>query len=63
MSKNQDKARPFYLFSKANYPVTILYDNEPVILPPNAVKFKLADDRKLGALPKGVRKVMIMEVK
>lgn len=61
--ENKSKPKPFYLFSKANYPITIMYDNEALILPPNANKFKLADENKLGTLPKGVRKVTIMEVK
>lgn len=52
-----------YLYSKANYPITIKYDGKDLILPPNAVKFKLADESKLEALPVEVRKVTIKEVK
>lgn len=50
-----------YLFSKANYPVTIQYEGKDLIVPPNAMKFKLADETKVGELPKPVRKVIIKE--
>jgi hypothetical protein len=52
-----------YLFSKANYPITIQYDGKDMVLPPNAMNFRLADDKKLGELPKMVRKVMVKEGK
>lgn len=63
MAKNDNKVRPFYLFSKANYPITIVYNGESLVLPPFATKFKLANESLLGDLPKEVRKVTIMEVK
>lgn len=47
-----------YLYSRANYPVTIQYDNEDLIVPPNANKFLIADEGKLGKLPNVIRKVM-----
>lgn len=52
-----------YLYSRANYPVSITYKGEDIILPPNAAKVKIADESKLGALPKLVRKVTIQEDK
>ena len=58
-----NKINACYLYSKANFPITIKYDGNDLILPPNASKFKLADESKLGALPKNVRKVTIREGK
>ena len=63
MAKNDNKKRPFYLFSRANHPVRIVYNGKVLVLPPFASKFKLADESLLGDLPKEVRKVAIMEVK
>lgn len=50
-----------YLYSKANYPITIQYDGKDLILPPNAMQFKLADESKVGELPLNVRKIIIKE--
>ena len=50
-----------YLYSKANYPITIQYDGKDLILPPNAMQFKLADESKVGKLPLNVRKMIIKE--
>ena len=57
------KVNACYLYSKANYPITIQYDGKDLILPPNASKFKLANENNLGILPKNVRKVTIQEEK
>lgn len=59
----ENKVNACYLYSKANYPITIEYDGKEITLPPNASKFKLANESKVGALPVGVRKVIIQEVK
>ncbi len=48
-----------YLYSKANYPITIKYDKQDLIIPPNARKFLVADTTKVGVLPPKVRKVDI----
>jgi hypothetical protein len=58
-----NKVNACYLYSKANYPITIKYDGQDLILPPNASKFKLANENKVGVLPKTVRKVTIREDK
>lgn len=58
-----NKVNACYLYSKANYPITIKYEGQDLILPPNATKFKLANENKLGILPKMVRKVTIKEEK
>lgn len=48
-----------YLYSKANYPITIKYDKKDLVIPPNAKKFLLEDTTKVGVLPPKVRKVDI----
>lgn len=58
-----NKVNACYLYSKANYPITIKYDGQDLILPPNASKFKLANEARLGVLPASVRKVTIREEK
>lgn len=58
-----NKVQACYLYSKLNYPMTIQYNNEDLIVPPNAMKFLLADASKVGTLPAGIRKVMIEGVK
>ena len=55
----ENKINACYLYSKANYPITIKYDGKEITLPPNASNFKLADESKVEALPIGVRKVVI----
>ena len=55
------KINACYLFSKANYPVMIQYEGKDLVVPPNANKFKLADETKIGELPKLIRKVSIKE--
>ena len=52
-----NQVKSCYLYSKANYPVTIQYDGEALIVPPNASKFLIANESKLGILPKSIRKV------
>lgn len=52
-------AKQCYLYSKANYPVTIKYDRKDLVIPPNARKFLLEDTTKVGVLPPNVRKVDI----
>ena len=52
-----------YVYSKLNHPITIKYNNKDLIIPANAIKFKLADESKVGELPKGLRKVSIKEGK
>ena len=61
IAKRDAKHKPnaCYLYSKANYSIVINYDGKEVVLPPNAIDFKLADESKVGALPKTVRKVII----
>ena len=54
-------AKKCYLYSKANYPITIQYDKKDLIVPANAKKFLLEDTTKVGALPPKVRKVDITE--
>lgn len=56
-------ARKCYLYSKANYPITIKYDKKDLVIPPNAKKFLLEDTTKVGVLPALVRKVDIQEGK
>ena len=51
------KQKACYLYSKANYPITIQYDGKDLVVPPFASKFLLADESKVGQLPKGLRKV------
>lgn len=58
-----NKKTACYLFSKANYPISIKYDGKDLIVPPNAIKFLLSDESKVGALPKNIRKVLIKEDK
>lgn len=50
-----------YLYSKANFPITITYDGNKLILPPNARNVVFADDQKLGILPTNVIKVVAKE--
>lgn len=52
-------AKKCYLYSKANYPITIKYDKKDLVIPPNANKFLLGDTTKVGVLPPNVRKVDI----
>jgi hypothetical protein len=47
-----------YIYSKANYPITIKYDKKDLIVPANA-KLLLEDTRKVGVLPAKLRKVDI----
>jgi hypothetical protein len=49
-----------YVYSKANYPVTIKYDKKDLIVPANA-KLLLEDTNKVGVLPAKLRKVDIIE--
>ena len=48
-----------YLYSKANYSISIKYNGETLILPPFATKVKIADANKLESLPNMVKKVTI----
>ena len=48
-----------YIYSKANYPITIKYDKKDLVIPANANKFLLEDSRKVGVLPAKLRKVDI----
>ena len=50
-------ARKGYLYSKANYPVTIKYKGQDLIIPPNASNVLIEDVSKLGFLPPTIRKV------
>lgn len=52
-------AKKCYLYSKANYPITIKYDKKDLVIPALAKKFLLEDTTKVGALPPKVRKVDI----
>ena len=52
-------AKKCYLYSKANYPITIKYDKQDLIVPANAKKFLLEDTTKVGVLPPKIRKVEI----
>lgn len=47
------------IFSSLNYPVSVSYGKETIEIPPRATKLLVMDEKKLGALPKGVRKVKI----
>ena len=49
-------AKKCYLYSKANYPITIKYDKKDLVIPPNAKKFLLDDTTKDGVPPPKVRK-------
>jgi hypothetical protein len=51
-------ARKCYLYSKANYPITIKYDKKDLVLPANS-KTLVEDTTKVGVLPPKVRKVDI----
>lgn len=46
-----------YLYSKANYPVTIKYKGQDLIIPPNAKNVLVEDVQQLGFLPPTVRLV------
>ena len=50
-------ARMGYLYSKANYPVTLKYNGKDLIIPPNAQGIVIGDVSKLGFLPPTIRKV------
>jgi len=50
-------ARKAYLYSKANYSITIKYGKEDLVVPPMAKKFPVDDSTKLGVLPPQIRKV------
>lgn len=52
-------AKKCYLYSKANYPITIKYDRMDLVIPANAKKFMLEDTTKVGVLPPKIRKVDI----
>ena len=52
-------AKKCYLYSKANYPITIKYDKKDLVIPPNAKKFLFFYSTKVGVLPPKVRKVDI----
>lgn len=51
-------AKKCFIYSKANYPITIKYDKKDLIVPPNA-KLLLEDTTKVGVLPPKLRKVEI----
>lgn len=48
-----------YLYSKANYPVTVKYNGQDLVIPPNANKLLIEDYTKLGSLPGTIKKVII----
>lgn len=50
-------AKKGYLNSKANYPITIKYDNKDLVLPALVKKFLVEDITKVGVLPSKVTKV------
>lgn len=52
-----------YLFSTVSYNVQIRYNKDTLILPPFAKNIRISDDSKLGALPKGISKVIINQAK
>lgn len=54
-----EEIKACYLYSKANYPIRLRYDGKTLILPPFANRVKIANEDKLGTLPKNVRKVTI----
>ena len=45
------------LVSKLKHPVRVQYGDTVIIIPPNGVLEKI-DEKKLGALPKGVYKIV-----
>ena len=49
------------LYSKLNYPVTIKYGKDSIIVPPFARNFLVEDTTKLGILPSGIRKIDVQE--
>ena len=51
--KTEELPNPCNVKSRLNYPVTISYNGEALVIPPRG-NCKVADRNKIGAIPKGV---------
>lgn len=51
--KPENIIKPVRVSSQVNYPITIKYGDDSIVVSPRA-KLKLADINKLGTLPKGI---------
>lgn len=56
VKEDDDATHPVLLISSLDHPVTLSYNGQGMILAPRARR-TIANEKKLGALPKGITKI------